>query len=77
MKQFPKVTDHLVLRYAERIEGFDVKKRIRKLIIEDLETPRIRQAIELFGNAAFKIKSAKGITYCFRDRTITTCYPSK
>lgn len=77
MKSLPEVTDHAVLRYAERIVGLDVKERIHTLITEDLETPRIRQAIEFFGNATFKIKSAKGVTYCFRDRTLITCYPSK
>ena len=73
MKQAMKITDHALLRYLERAEGIDTE-RFRQYLEDALNTPRLRQVIDIAGNTNFKIKKG-GITYCIRGGHVTTCYP--
>ena len=68
-----KFTDHALLRYLERAEGIDIEG-FRQCLEDALNTPRLRQVIDIAGNTNFKIKKG-GITFCIRGGHVTTCYP--
>ncbi len=65
-----KISDHVVVRYLERIKGLDIEG-IRQQITESLDTPHAQRLIEFSGSAACRIKTGD-VTYCMRGRTVTT-----
>ncbi len=63
VKLKPTVSDHALIRYMERVLGFDIEK-----LREEILTPDIEAAIN-FGAAKVKIK---GIEFRISQKTITT-----
>lgn len=70
-----KISNHALVRYWERIKKIDINE-INRRIRADLERPGFQKSIEHFKDAPFSYK-INGITYCLRNYTVTTCYPSK
>jgi len=58
------ITDHALLRYLERIHGFDVEE-IRK----ELMTDSLRKCLQTYKTGKV---TENGITYIFRDNAIVT-----
>ena len=66
-----QVSDHAVVRYLERVKGFDVEG-IRRQIAESLGSPSTKRLIEFSRGANCKIKVGNAV-YCLRGKTVTTC----
>ena len=66
-----KVTDHALVRYLERIEGFDVDG-IRQKITGSLSSPLAMRPIDFSSGVNCKIKAGNAI-YCLRGETVIIC----
>ena len=71
-----RISYHARLRYRERIKCIDLEKVLRR-IKQALSVPHVQQLIDFGGYNRFKIKARDGVTYCFEDLVVTTCYPTK
>ena len=66
------ITDHAIVRYLERIKGFDVQA-----IRQELELPfrdrRLDSATEQFRGSEYKVKSDR-MVMVVKKNTVVTCY---
>lgn len=67
-----RLTDHLVLRYLERVKGIDVDT-VRIELERRLQARGIPKLLDFAGNAPFRIHDGDA-TFCGRNQRITTCY---
>lgn len=58
------ITDHAILRYLERVHGFDTEEVKNKLL-----TDKLRTSIQTYGKGKLK---ENGITYIFKDNSVIT-----
>jgi chromosome segregation ATPase len=58
------ITDHALLRYLERIHGFDVEEVKKRLL-----TDKLRTSMQMYGKGKI---TENGITYIFRDNAVVT-----
>ena len=68
-----KVSDHAVVRYLERVDGFDVEAT-RQAIACSLDSPATRELVEFSGGHPCKV-TVDGKSYFIRQMTVTTCVP--
>ena len=65
------VTDHALVRYLERIEGFDIDG-IRRQIAESLSSPFAKKLIDFSSGANCRINAGNAV-YWLRGNKVTTC----
>ncbi len=66
-----KITDHALVRYLERVLGWDLEG-VRQVIVRTLDSQGARRLVEFGGGAKCKI-TTNGIVFCLRGHTVTTC----
>lgn len=66
-KKHPRITDHALIRYAERIGGYDFKKAENIMLSEAVE----RKINEHGGNGRFTVD---GVMYVVNEGVIRTVY---
>ena len=69
-------SDHLRLRVLERMLGIDVDAADRYLEDSLLRSDSTRKALAFVGNAPFRLNIGE-VTFCGRNRVVTTCYRRK
>ena len=63
-----KVSDHAVVRYLERFEGFDVEA-VRQTIASSLDSPTARELVEFSGGFALQDqRRRKDLLHPAKDR---------
>ncbi len=70
----PRLSDHALLRYLERVHGVDIAAARREVDERLLQSEGARILLKFAKNAPFKIRDRHGNTFCGRDQVITTCY---
>jgi len=68
-KTQPVVSEHAILRYAERVMGLDISE-VQKQIM----TPSILRAIETLGSG--KIPLANGVVAIVKDKVVVSIVPA-
>lgn len=66
-----RVSDHAVVRYLERVRGFDVEA-IRRSIASSLDSEAARKLVDFSDGYPCKI-SVDGMICYIRQDTVTTC----
>ena len=70
-----KASDHVVLRYLERVRGIDVEA-VRADIEGLFESATMQGVAEWTHGASFRV-DLNGLVFCCRGNVVTTCYPKR
>ena len=71
-----RISNHVLDRYIERVDRMITRDDAKKVIAGIFDEPKLILALISLDPTSCKIV-ARGIVFCVRGRTVTTCYPCK